>query len=51
VYDGTVGRGNSHLVVYQAAGLDAQAVLAAKQWLFKPGMRDGVPVAVRVTIE
>jgi TonB family protein len=32
-------------------GLDAQAVLAAKQWLFNPGMKDGVAVAVRVTIE
>jgi outer membrane biosynthesis protein TonB len=31
--------------------LDAQAVLAAKQWLFNPGMKDGVAVAVRVTIE
>jgi TonB family protein len=32
-------------------GLDQQAVKAAKQWKFKPGMRDGKPVAVEVTIE
>jgi TonB family protein len=32
-------------------GLDPQAVSAAKQWLFNPGMKDGMPVAVRVTIE
>jgi len=32
-------------------GLDAEAVSAAKQWLFNPAMKDGVPVAVRVTIE
>ena len=32
-------------------GLDTQAVLAAKQWLFNPGTKDGMAVAVRVTIE
>ena len=32
-------------------GLDAAAVAAAKQWKFKPGQKDGKPVAVRVTIE
>jgi TonB family protein len=29
-------------------GLDAQAILAAKQWLFKPAMKDGSPVAMIV---
>ena len=32
-------------------GLDAQAVKAAKQWIFSPGMKDGKPVPVKVTIE
>lgn len=32
-------------------GLDAAAVVAAKQWLFGPGMKDGLAVAVRITIE
>ena len=29
-------------------GLDQQAVNAAKQWAYKPGMKDGKPVAVRI---
>jgi len=32
-------------------GLDGQAVKAAKQWLFSPGMKDGKPIAVKITIE
>jgi len=31
--------------------LDANAVLALNQWLFKPGTKDGQPVDVAVTIE
>jgi TonB family protein len=33
------------------AELDQEAVSAAKQWLFKPGTRDGEPVAVEVSLE
>jgi periplasmic protein TonB len=32
-------------------GLDKNAVAAMKQWEFKPGMKDGKPVAVRVTVD
>ena len=32
-------------------GLDERAVVAARQWVFKPGMKDGKAVAVRVTIK
>ena len=32
-------------------GLDTQAVEAARQWLFKPGTKDGKPVTVRVVLE
>lgn len=31
-------------------GLDVSAVIAAKQWRFDPGTRDGEPVAVQVGI-
>jgi periplasmic protein TonB len=32
-------------------GLDDEAVAAAQQWKFKPGQKDGKPVAVRITLE
>jgi periplasmic protein TonB len=32
-------------------GLDEQAIKAAGAWRFRPGMRQGVPVPVRVTME
>lgn len=31
--------------------LDQQAIDALKQWLFKPGTKEGKPVAVRITCE
>jgi len=35
----------------QEYGLDQAAIDAARQWKFKPGLKDGEPVAVRITIE
>ena len=32
-------------------GLDKQAVAALSQWRFEPGLKDGKPVPVRITIE
>jgi TonB family protein len=32
-------------------GLDQAAIDAASQWKFKPGLKDGKPVAVRITLE
>ena len=49
--DGTVGDVTVIQSLDRVYGLDDQAIIAAKQWLFNPGMKDGVPVAVRITIE
>ena len=35
----------------QVFGLDEQAIAAARQWLFAPGLRFGEPVAVLVSLE
>jgi periplasmic protein TonB len=32
-------------------GLDEKAIEAVKQWEFKPAMKDGNPVAVRISVE
>jgi protein TonB len=32
-------------------GLDEQAVLAIRQWKFKPGMKEGIAVPVKANIE
>jgi protein TonB len=49
--DGTIGDVTVIRSLDTQYGLDAQAVSAAKQWLFNPGRKDGVAVAVRLTIE
>jgi len=49
--DGKVGDVKVSESLDMEYGLDTQAVEAARQWLFKPGMKDGKPVAVRVTLE
>jgi periplasmic protein TonB len=49
--DGTVGPVEVVRSLDSSFGLDQEAVKAAKQWRFKPGMRQGEPVAVLVTIE
>jgi protein TonB len=49
--DGTVGDVSVARSLDSVLGLDQQAVNASKQWTFKPGTKDGKPVAVRVQIE
>jgi TonB family protein len=49
--DGTVGDIQVTRSLDAEYGLDAEAVKAARQWLFKPGTKDGKPVAVQVTLE
>jgi len=40
-----------HVVKSLGAGFDANAIDSVSKWVFKPGMRNGVPVPVRATIE
>jgi TonB family protein len=49
--DGTVGNVEVIRSLDPHFGLDDEAVKAAKQWLFRPGMRMGEPVSVLITIE
>ncbi len=49
--DGTVGDMQVTRSLDAEYGLDRQAGTAARQWLFKPGTKDGKPVAVEVTLE
>jgi TonB family protein len=48
--DGTVGDVRVAQSLDSVYGLDTAAVNALKQWTFKPGTKDGKPVAVRVQI-
>jgi TonB family protein len=49
--DGTVGNVQVVKSLDSSFGLDQEAIKAAKQWRFRPGTRQGQPVAVLVTIE
>jgi protein TonB len=49
--DGKVGNVTVARSLDSTFGLDQEAVKAAKQWTFKPGRKNGKPVAVRVSIE
>lgn len=49
--DGSVGDVRVTRSLDQRFGLDHEAIAAAKQWRFKPGLANGKPVAVAVSIE
>jgi protein TonB len=49
--DGTIGDVSVTRSLDSKLGLDEEAVKAMKQWQFKPGTKDGKPVAVRVQVE
>jgi len=49
--DGSVGNVRVTRSLDRQFGLDEEALLAAKQWRFKPGMVGGRPVAVAISIE
>jgi TonB family protein len=48
--DGMVGDVKISRSLDPTYGLDDQAVTAMKQWQFKPGTKDGKPVAVQVDV-
>lgn len=48
--DGTVGEVRVIKSLDKASGLDEAAMEAAKKWLFSPGMKDGKPVATKVSL-
>ena len=49
--DGTVGDVTVLKSLDAQFGLDDEAVKAAKQWRFKPGLKKGKPVPVALTLE
>ena len=49
--DGTVGDVTVTKSLDQQYGLDDEAVKAMQKWRFKPGTKDGKPVAVTISVE
>jgi periplasmic protein TonB len=49
--DGSVGDVNVERSLDAVYGLDDNAVKAMKRWTFKPGTKDGKPVAVAIWVE
>jgi TonB family protein len=49
--DGTVGEVTVKESLDSIYGLDKNAVASMKQWEFKPGMKDGRAVAVRIHVQ
>jgi TonB family protein len=49
--DGTVGEAEVAKSLDRQSGLDDEAVLAARYWLFEPAVVDGQAVAVRTQLE
>ena len=49
--DGTVGEARVTRSLDRRFGLDDEAIAAAKRWRFRPGLLNGKPVAVIVSIE
>jgi TonB family protein len=49
--DGSVARVRVVRSLDPVFGLDEQAINTLKQWRFRPGMKDGAPVPVLVTVE
>src|SRR5437879_11426616 len=49
--DGAVGDVKVKQSLDAVYGLDEEAIKAMKQWQFKPGMKDGKAVAVRVEVK
>jgi periplasmic protein TonB len=48
--DGTAGP-NIRVMRSLDPALDEQAIEAVRQWKFRPGQKDGMPVTVAATIE
>lgn len=49
--DGTIRSVRIRHSLDPSLGLDAEAVRTVREWLFKPGLKGGVPVRTRISIE